>query len=262
MPQIDQLTLFLSLTFIFYLWHAFGVTIGLHRLLSHRAFRCPKFVEYFWVAGAYLAYHGSPMWWATIHRAHHRHVDTPLDPHSPNQGALHAFTFYRGFKYPDHINTELQSKDLLADPVYRLLECNGGWRIGYALNVSLCILFRGALWLFFGPLVAAASMLAGILALSMPLILNIICHIPKLGYRNYDTDDGSTNVWYMAVFGLGDGWHNNHHAHPASCRMGLTAWEFDPSFRVLKLMEIIGLASSINEYIPQIVQREKETSKR
>ena len=261
MPDIGQTCLFIGWVFVFYLWHAFGVTIGLHRLLSHRAFKCPKFVEYFWVLGAYLAFHGSPMWWATIHRAHHRHVDTPLDPHSPNQGAMHAFTFFREFKYPQHINTELQSKDLLADPLYRLLEWNGDWKRGYALNVASCFAFRAILWFFFGPLIASASLIAGVLALHMPLILNIICHIPKLGYRRFETEDDSVNVWYMAVFGLGDGWHNNHHANPASCKMGATKWELDPSFRLLKLMEKCGLASSINEYIPAptVVRSTKST---
>jgi stearoyl-CoA desaturase (delta-9 desaturase) len=237
---------FFALVMVFYLWHAFGVTIGLHRLLSHRAFSCSKPVEYFWTLGAYLAFHGSPIWWATIHRAHHRHVETTLDPHSPNQGFWHAYTFYRGFEYPAHISPQLQSPDLLADPFYRLLESNGDWRRGYALNVGICIAFRLLLWLVFGPWVAAASLLAGILALNMPLLVNIFCHMPRLGYRTYSTKDDSVNVWWMAIFSLGDGWHNNHHAHPGSSRMGVRKWEIDPSFELLKLMKLLGLVSSIN----------------
>lgn len=238
---------FFSLVLVFYLWHAFGVTIGLHRLLSHRAFRCPKAVEYFWVLGAYLAFHGSPCWWATIHRAHHRHSDTVLDPHTPTISVMHSYWFFRDFAYPDHINPHVQSKDLLADPVYRALECGGNWRVGYAVNVVACILFRLALLLLCGPVVAGASLLAGVLALNMPLILNIICHIPRFGYRLYDTKDQSVNVWFMAVVGLGDGWHNNHHACPGSSRMGIKPWEIDLSFELLRVMQKMRLVSQINE---------------
>jgi stearoyl-CoA desaturase (delta-9 desaturase) len=253
---------FICAVAIFYLWHAFGVTIGLHRLLSHRAFRCPKFVEYFWVAGAYLAFHGSPVWWATIHRAHHRHVDTPLDPHSPVQGKWHAYTFYRFFEYPEHIDPPTQSIDLLSDPVYRLLECNGRWRLGYSINVIICLAFRLLLLIAFGPTIAAASLVAGLLALNMPLILNIICHIPSLGYRVYDTDDDSVNVWFMAIVGLGDGWHNNHHACPGSSRMGIRKWELDPSYALLCLMKKVGLVSTINNSIrpPELAQAAASTT--
>lgn len=199
--------------------------------------------------GAYLAYHGSPCWWATIHRAHHRHSDTDLDPHTPVKSPLHSYTFYRGFEYPEHINPNEQSKDLLADPVYRALECGGDWRIGYALNVVLCILFRVLLFFVFGMTAALASLVAGLLALNMPLILNIICHTRGLGYRLYDTADQSCNVWFMAVVGLGDGWHNNHHSCPGSSRMGVMKWEIDLSYELLRACRAIGLVSSINETI-------------
>lgn len=248
--MIDNPLLFGTLLVAFYLWHTFGVTVGLHRLLSHRAFRCHKGLEYFLVFGAYLAYHGSPCWWATIHRTHHRHVETPLDPHGPNQGIWHAYTFYRRFEYPDHINPQKQSPDLLKDPVYRFLECRGDWRIGYALCVAMSLAFRLVLLACFGWDVFWASLIAGVLALNVPLILNIICHIPKLGYKNYATADDSVNVWYMAIIGLGDGWHNNHHAFPASSQMGIRKHEFDASWFLLKCLQKIGLVYSINETMP------------
>jgi stearoyl-CoA desaturase (delta-9 desaturase) len=250
---------FICLSLVFYLWHAFGVTIGLHRLLSHRAFHCPKFIEYFWVIGAYLAFHGSPIWWATIHRAHHKYVDTPLDPHAPNEGIFKAYAFYLPFKYADHIDPNKQSKDLISDPLYKILEQGGNWRTGYALNVAICLAFRGLLWYCFGWQVACASFSAGILALNMPLILNVICHLPHLGYRNYKIEDDSRNVWWMAVVGLGDGWHNNHHAHPASSRMGIKKWEIDPSWLLLRFMKACGLVSNINESIINRTDRKVKT---
>lgn len=249
--SIENPALFWSATLAFYLWHTFGVTVGLHRLLSHRAFRCHKAVEYFLVFGAYLAFHGSPVWWATIHRTHHRYVETELDPHSPHNGILKAYAFFRRFEYPAHIDPPKQSPDLLKDPIYKFLESRGDWRWGYALCVGICILFRVALYFCFGKDIALASLLAGVLALNVPLIVNIVCHLPKLGYRNFKIEDQSTNVWLFGIIGLGDGWHNNHHAHPASSQMGVRKHEFDASWFLLKVLQKIGLVYSINESMPR-----------
>ena len=244
---MDSILLFAGLTFVFYLWHMFGVTIGLHRLLSHRAFTCSKPVEYFFVFGAYFAFHGSPVWWATIHRAHHRYSDLPLDPHTPNNGIFSAYAFYREWHYPEHINPRVQSKDLLKDPLYRLLESGADWKLGYAINVVSSLLFRVILLVAFGPIVAGASLLAGILALNAPLILNIICHMPQWGYKNFKIKDDSMNNWLMALICVGDGWHNNHHAVPGSSNMGLKPWEIDPSYLFLKALQAVGLVGTINE---------------
>lgn len=243
---MESLALFAGLTFVFYLWHILGVTIGLHRLLGHRAFTCPKAVEYFFVFGAYLAFHGSPVWWATIHRAHHRYSDTELDPHTPMKGYFEAFSFYTEWKYPAHINPKVQSRDLLKDPVYNFLESRGDWKWGYALCVAICLAFRALLWVAFGPLVAGASLLGGFLALNAPLILNIICHLSQYGYRNFQIADNSMNNWFMAIVCVGDGWHNNHHAVPGSSNMGLKRWEIDPSYLVLRGLKAVGLVHSIN----------------
>lgn len=238
---------FLGLLLAFYVIHTFGVAIGLHRLLAHHSFRCPKWLEYFWVFSAYLAFHGSPIWWATIHRAHHRYVDTPLDPHAPSNGIFGAYTFYTPFKYADHIDPAKQSKDLLKDPVYSALECGGDWRLGYGLNVAICIGFRILLFVVFGWTVALASLIAGFLAMNTPLALNVVCHIPKLGSRNYDTPDVSVNVWWMSVICLGEGWHNNHHAFPGSARAGIKPHEIDLSWLLLIGLRKIGILHSLNE---------------
>lgn len=244
---MENQLLFWSWTLAFYLWHTFGVTIGLHRLLSHRAFRCHKAVEYFFVFGAYFAYHGAPIWWATIHRTHHKYVDTPLDPHSPRQGILHAYFFYRAFRYPPHMDPARQCPDLLKDPVYRALETRGDWKLGYVKCVAACLVFRALIYLFFGYEVMMASFLAGFLAWNVPLLVNIVCHIPRLGYKNFQIADDSVNNYLFAVVALGDGWHNNHHAHPGSSQMGLLKHEFDASWFVLKCLQKVGLVYSINE---------------
>jgi stearoyl-CoA desaturase (delta-9 desaturase) len=201
--------------------------------------------------GAYLAFHGSPLWWATIHRTHHRYVDTPLDPHAPGtKGGFAAYAFYTAMQYPPHINPAKQSKDLLKDPIYAFLEQPGKtWHRAYALCVCLSLLFRVALWIAFGPIIAGASLLAGIAALNVPLLLNVFCHIPKLGYKNFQLKDDSVNVWWMALVCAGEGWHNNHHAYPASAKSGGKAWEIDPSWCVLRALKSVGLVTYMNESI-------------
>lgn len=230
-----------------YVWHTLGVTIGYHRLLSHRSFTCPKPVEYFFVLAGYLALEGSPIWWATMHRAHHRHVDTPLDPHSPRYGLRYAHTGWIHEKgYAAHINPALQSKDLLKDPIYRFLEQDGDWNRAYTVAVVINIAFRAIILLCFGWLALLASVVATVLVNQIPLMLNVVCHIPKLGYKRFASEDDSVNVWWVALLALGEGWHNNHHAFPGSAKSGIGKWEIDISWMVIWVMEKLNLANNVN----------------
>ncbi len=137
------------------------------------------------------------------------------------KGYFEAFSFYTEWKYPEHINPKVQSRDLLKDPVYNFLESRGNWKWGYALCVGICLAFRALLWVAFGPIVAGASLLGGFLALNAPLILNIVCHLSQYGYKNFQIADNSMNNWFMAIVCVGDGWHNNHHAVPEFQQYGL-----------------------------------------
>lgn len=232
---------------LFYFWHGFGVTVGLHRLLTHRSFRCPRLLEYFIVAGGYFAFNGSPVWWVTMHRAHHKYADTPKDPHAPNGGMVRAYFTYRVFNYPDYMKPEAMCPDLLKDPVYRWLEQPGThWSVHYSLCVVLNILFRVALFACFGWPVTLASIIMGVAFFHLPLLFNIVSHIPKLGYRNFATSDESTNISW-AKFSMGDEYHNNHHAFPACVRAGMKPGEFDLSFELVKLLRTLKLASHLNE---------------
>lgn len=237
---------FLVLFFVFYVWHSLGVTVGYHRLLSHRSFSCPKFVEYFWVLAGYLAFEGSPIWWATMHRAHHRYVDTPLDPHSPRFGIEHARAgWIRKVGYSEMIDPHTHSKDLVKDPVYRFLEREGVFRKSHFMCFSIGIGLRVLMVPIFGWIPALASILAGFAVLQIPLMLNVACHIPKLGYKNYQTDDDSVNVWWVALLATGEGWHNNHHACPGSAKTGMRYWEFDLAWLTIALMKRLGLVSRV-----------------
>jgi fatty-acid desaturase len=239
---------FILLFIAFYIWHSLGVTIGYHRLLSHRSFSCPKPVEYFWVLAGYLAFEGSPIWWATIHRAHHRYVDTPLDPHAPKYGFFNAhFGWLLKTGYAAHVDPEAHSKDLLKDKVYLFLEQGGDWHRSHALVFTIAIGFRVFLLLAFGWMPALASLLAGFAVLQIPLMLNVACHIPKLGYKNFATKDDSVNVWWVGLLAMGEGWHNNHHALPGSARSGLRWFEFDLSWLIIRTMKQLGLAGRVND---------------
>ena len=243
-----MLVSFLIAFVISYWWHMMGVTIGYHRLLSHCSFKCPKLVAYFWVLGGYLAFEGSPIWWATIHRAHHRYTDQPLDPHAPRYGwrnAYYGWIFHS--TYPHHIDPATQAKDLIKDPLYRYLEQDGHWHKAHALAVLIGITFRIILLLFFGWTVALASLTAAIVVQQVPLLLNVVCHIPRLGYKTYTTGDDSVNVWWVALLTAGEGWHNNHHAFPGSARSGLKRLEIDLSWLTLRVMKLCGLVSRMNE---------------
>lgn len=242
------MTEFLIVFAVCYVMHAMGITIGYHRLLSHRSFACPKFVEYFWVLLGYLAFEGSPIWWATIHRAHHRHVDTPLDPHSPRFGLYNAhFGWLTEKTYASHVDPAIQSKDLVSDPIYRFLEQDGVFWRAHTMGFAVALAFRLVLWACFGWQVALASLLAGLAVLQIPLMLNVVCHIPKLGYKNFRSADDSVNVWWVGLLAMGEGWHNNHHVFPGSARSGIKPFEFDLSWHVICLMKKLGWAYRVND---------------
>jgi stearoyl-CoA desaturase (delta-9 desaturase) len=247
---------FIALFFLFYCWHALGVTVGYHRLISHRSFSCHKLVEYFWVLPGYLAFEGSPIWWATIHRAHHRYTDTPLDPHSPLYGKMNAFGgWLTKTGYPSHIDPIKQCADLTKDPVYRFLEQGGDWHRAHLLVAAIGTAFRLLLLLAFGWVTALASLLAALAVLQIPLMLNVVCHIRRLGYQSYDTKDASVNVWWVALLAAGEGWHNNHHASPASAKTGMRFWEVDVSWMIISTLRFLGLAKNVRSTTHERLQR-------
>ena len=256
------MTTFLIVFLALYIWHALGITVGYHRLLSHRSFSCPKWVEYFWVLPGYLVWQGSPIWWATIHRIHHKYTDTALDPHSPDFGWFNAqYGWLLREKYADHVVPQQQSKDLLKDPVYRFLEQGGNLHRGHAIGFVTCVAFRLAILSLFGWQIALASVLAWVAVWQIPLMLNVVCHIQRLGYRTYGTNEGSVNVWWVGILAMGEGWHNNHHASPGSARTGIKWHEVDLSWAVIQLMRKMGLVTRVNEAThEQLIQKHPAVS--
>ena len=233
--------------FLFYCLHMLGITIGYHRLISHRSFKCSKLVEYIFVAAGYLAMEGSPITWAVVHRAHHREPDRGRDPHGPQRGWFYQYAGWMlDFKYKDGVSPGILTPDLVQDPVYKFLDQDGHLYRAYALCFVICVLTRVILFATTDIGITVASVLAGIAAQQMPLILNVVSHIPHLGYRNFATEDNSSNVPWLAIVTLGEGWHNNHHAFPGSPRSGFGTHEFDLSWLVLCIFEKFGLVRPVS----------------
>lgn len=240
-----MVTFFLSLV-LFYLYHALGITLGYHRLLAHRSYKVPKLLEYFIISGGYLAMEGAPIFWTTTHRLHHQYSDREGDPHSPKDGFFHSFIEWM-WKPTVKISAEESrhlAPDLYKDPIYKALHC-GHTQLDGLLCLTFCIVYRSAIFLLFGPTVLAANLVASFFAFLGPLLVNSFGHLRRFGYETYPCKDDSRNVWFVAMFSMGEGWHNNHHAYPFSARHGLTKTEFDPTWLTILLLKFLGLATDI-----------------
>jgi len=235
----------LAVCVILYLMSGFGVTLVFHRLLTHRSFRTPKWFEYLLTTIGCLANQGGPLQWVAIHRVHHRHSDTDGDPHSPRHGVWWAHMLWWFPYVPDLDDKESYHryvKDLARDPVHRWLD-----RFHYVPSLILAgLLFlvgelwlgEGLSWLVWGMIVRTTALLHA------TWLVNSATHL--WGYRSHATGDDSTNLWWVALFSLGEGWHNNHHAFPRSARHGLRWWEIDVTYYVIRMFSWVGLASQIH----------------
>lgn len=252
--------LYLMLFGVMYLLTGFGITVGFHRFFTHGGFRTnPVMVWILGVLGS-MAIEGNLIWWVATHRRHHRHSDKELDPHSPHagrkagfpgaaRGLLHAHV---GWSFRDCCNQtdpRRYAPDLLADkrvvtidrlfPLWALL----GLILPAVLAVVVTQTWSGALLGFlWGGLVRV------FMVHHVTWSVNSICHF--WGSRDHRTGDESRNNFLMGLLGLGEGWHNNHHAFPTSARHGLKWWQIDPSWMVISMMRSLGLATSVKTAPP------------
>ena len=237
-----------------------GITVGFHRLLTHRAFATYKPVEYLYAILGSLAVEGPVIGWVSDHRKHHAHADEEGDPHSPHvdhdgetpgplRGLWHAHV---GWLF-DHVTAkeaEKYSPDLLEDRGMRIIH-----RL-FPLWVTLgLVLPAGIGWLVGGDLKSAitAFFWAGLIRMFLvhhaTFSINSICHF--FGRRRFETDDRSTNVFWLAVPTFGEAWHHNHHAFPRSAFHGLRWWEIDLGGLVIRAMRRLGLAWNVVAISPE-----------
>ena len=250
---------------IVYMVTGLGITVGFHRLLTHRAFKTKPWVRGVLAACGSAAIEGPVTAWVADHRKHHAFSDHHGDPHSPHvdhgvgwrgalRGLAHAHVGWL-FVHTQRGSKERYAPDLLKDPVIRFVDRT------FVLWVAVGLLVPFALgWAIGGTLAAGLSGLlwggaVRILVLHhMTYSINSLCHF--FGRRRFPTDDQSRNLFWLAPLTFGESWHNNHHAFPTSARHGLRPWELDISALLIRGLEVTGLAWDV-----QRVSRERQSAR-
>lgn len=249
----------LAIAVAMYLLTAAGITVGFHRLLTHRSFQTPKALEHLFAALGSMAVQGPVIAWVADHRKHHAHADEEGDPHSPHighgegvrgvlAGLWHAHTGWL-FSTQGRADWKRYAPDLYEDPTMRAinrrflplvllglaLPALAGLAVGGLPGAATGLLWGGLVRVFFVHHITWS--------------INSVCHF--LGTRRFDTDDHSTNVFWLALPSLGESWHHNHHAFPRSAAHGLRRWELDPSALIIAAMEKVGLARNVVRIAPE-----------
>jgi stearoyl-CoA desaturase (Delta-9 desaturase) len=250
---------------VMYVIAGFGVTVGFHRLLTHRSFQTHKPLEYAFAAAGEMAVQGPVIDWVADHRKHHAHADEEGDPHSPHvdfedgwRGALRGlFHAHMGWLFvtQGQARRRKYAPDLVEDRGMRLLSrafpalVLVGLAIPFLIGLALDQTLAGALSaLLWGGLVRI------FLQHHVTWSINSVCHF--FGRRRFDIEDRSTNVFWLALLSFGESWHHNHHAFPRSARHGLRWWEIDMSALLIGALERVGLAWNVTR-IPLERQRAK-----
>jgi stearoyl-CoA desaturase (delta-9 desaturase) len=251
----------LAIAATMYVFSALGITVGFHRLLTHRSFQTSKPVEYALAVLGSMAVQGPVISWVADHRKHHAHTDEEGDPHSPHvghgdgikgvlAGLWHAHT---GWLLTEQGRADWRryGRELYEDRGMRFLSRH----FPVIVLASLALPAVAGFAISGGsPKAAATAFLWGGLVRVFLLhhvtwSINSICHF--LGTRRFQTDDQSTNVFWLALPSLGESWHHNHHAFPRSAVHGLRRWELDPSGLVIAAMEKLGLARNVVRIAPE-----------
>jgi fatty-acid desaturase len=215
-----------------------GIGMGYHRLLTHRGYKVPKIVEYFLATCAALALQGGPIQWVATHRMHHAHTDKEGDPHTPREGRWWSHVGWILTGTAQRLNEATIAHyvpDLAKDRFYVWLD-----RLYYVPLVVLTVfLFAFGGWsvMLWGVCVRVT------LAMHATWLVNSATHL--WGRKRFETGDDSTNSWWVAMLTFGEGWHNNHHAHPTSARHGLKWYEVDANWWGIRTLQLMGLARGI-----------------
>ena len=224
--------------FLYWLATGLGISLGYHRLHTHRSFVVPRPLEYFFAICGSLTFEGGPISWVATHRVHHQNSDQDGDPHSPRDGKWWSHIGWLVLGESMHANTRVMSKyapDLARHRFYVWLN-NYHWVPSLVL---LPILLACGGW----SMVMWGLCFRVVFGLHATWLVNSATHL--WGNRRFDTRDDSRNNWWVALITFGEGWHNNHHAHPTSARHGLAWYEFDPSWLTLKVLRYFGIARAV-----------------
>ncbi len=240
-----------------YVFGTLGISICFHRLLTHRGMVFPKPLEHAFAILGICSMQDTPARWVAMHRRHHEHSDEQPDPHSPLVNFFWAHMGWLMFKNRDLTRlglTNRYAKDVLRDRFYVIVERKIPW---------LCIVMTSWMLFFAGGFIAelllgGTAMQALQFALSLLVwgvfvrtvlvwhntwAVNSVTHV--WGYRNYNTDESSRNNLLVGYLTAGEGWHNNHHAHPRAARYGHMWWELDVTWLTIRLLEVMGFAHKV-----------------
>ncbi len=244
-----------------------GITVGFHRLLTHRSFKCHRVVRAGFAALGSAAAEGPVIDWVATHRKHHQFSDVHGDPHSPHvghgsgwrgavSGLLHAHVGWV-FRDMEVADERRYAKDLLADPLIKFVDRTfvlwvaAGLAAAFGLGVLLTGTVKGGLVaLLWGGAARIFFMHHATFS------INSLCHY--FGRHDYDTGDESRNLAWLAIPTWGEAWHNNHHAFPTSYRHGLKRWQIDPSAAIIRTLEMMGLAWDVVRVDP--TRRERKAT--
>jgi stearoyl-CoA desaturase (delta-9 desaturase) len=240
-----------------YVFGTLGVNLCYHRLLTHRSFGCPKWLEHGLSILGVCCLQDTPVRWVAVHRMHHQHSDEPTDPHSP---LVNFFWGHMGWLLvPNRELARLElyehyAKDLFRDPFYKNLERDVLW---VWINLAQWVVFFaagfGLGWLLTGEpsgglqqglsLLVWGVFLRTVLVWHITWSVNSVTH--RWGYQNYKTNENSRNNVLIGLLSNGEGWHNNHHAQPRSAAHGHRWWEFDLTYITIWLLARFRLACDI-----------------
>jgi stearoyl-CoA desaturase (Delta-9 desaturase) len=242
----------IALCLLFYVVTGFGITIGFHRLFTHRGFAPNRALKITLAVLGSMAVEGSATSWVATHRRHHMFSDHSGDPHSPHRYGDHGTALLRGLAFShvgwlfvsDASSASRYAPDMLGDrdlqridrlfPVLALASLAIPFGIGYALSGTLSGALLTLLW---------AGLVRMALLHHMTWSVNSLCH--TFGRRTAGTSDRSTNLWPLSVISLGDNWHNVHHAHPTWARHGAGRGMVDPSAWLIRRFEQLGWATKV-----------------
>lgn len=222
-----------------WLFGSVGICLGYHRLLSHRSFQVPRALEYAIALIGALALQGGPIFWVAGHRLHHAHTeDEDKDPYSARRGFWWShmlWMIYPRSVFFDYEKYKRFAPDLSRQAFYRWLD-----RYYLVLQLPLAVLLYalgGWAFVFYGVFLRA------VLLWHSTWFINSVTHV--WGYRTFDSNDNSRNLWWAAILTYGEGWHNNHHAYPNVAKAGWRWWEFDPTWWIIWTLARLGLARKV-----------------
>jgi sn-2 palmitoyl-lipid 9-desaturase len=255
---------------VFYMFTSLGLTLGYHRLFAHRSFEVPRWLAYVIAVAGYLAIQRGPIFWVAMHRLHHRYSDVPgRDPHTPREGLWHVHFGWNQRRRRDVWDKEVYRKwtpELAADRFYLFLDDErldylacfgllaGSFAAGGLVGGLLAPAFRFD-WYNAACFLVWVGLLNRVALLHAFGLINSVCH--RWGTRPFKTPgaDASANNALVSLVIHGEGWHNNHHAHPHSARHGLRWYQWDPAWYTIRLMQTLGLARNVYVPSPEAIRK-------